>query len=77
MEHELELPKGAKILSVQFQHGEFQLWAEVDLASTELEKRTIKFIATGHPFIPDGLVYIGTVQQNSGAFIWHIYEVVK
>lgn len=73
---EIEMPEGAEILTVQNQGGVICLWAIVDPEKEKLT-RTIRIIGTGHD-IADGeaetLIYIGTVQTNGGAFVWHIFE---
>lgn len=69
-EQELEIPAGAKILSVQFQGGQLCLWAEVN-PKHEMVRLIIDIEGTGHPLHPKRK-YIGTVQQ--GPFVWHVYE---
>lgn len=68
----VSMPKDAEILTVQMQHGEACLWAEVD-PTEKTEVRTILILGTGHAF-RRGLMrkYIGTVQD--GDFVWHVYE---
>ncbi|MGI8639230.1 MAG: DUF7352 domain-containing protein [Pyrinomonadaceae bacterium] len=73
---QIELPKEAKILCVQVQHGEPQLWAEIDTAAT-LEARMIEIFGTGHPIsqeIGQSRRYISTFQIDNGAFVFHAYE---
>jgi hypothetical protein len=72
----IDMPEGAKILSIQLQNGRLCLWALVArFASPEI--REIEIIGTGNPIMPleDGLKreFIGTVQQ--GQFVWHIFEL--
>ena len=69
---EIQLPKGAKILTAKRQNDKVVLWAEVDTEQV-LEHRTIHVYGTGH-LIPDNACYISTVID--GIFVWHIYEVV-
>lgn len=69
----------AKILSVQIQHKEISLWAEVD-RQAELEQRTILAFPTGAAFQPkEGkqLVYLATLQFNEGYEIYHFYEEIN
>lgn len=76
---QIQLPKEAKILCVQVQHGESQLWAEVD---TDLppEARTIEIFGTGYsiPQVPQEIGqnrrYISTFQMENGTLIFHAYE---
>jgi len=73
---ELELPQGAKILTIQVQYGEPQLWALVD-PTAQLEFRLFRLSGTGHPITNRNLDYIETVQQLEGQFIWHIFEILS
>jgi hypothetical protein len=67
------MPKGAKVLTVAYQHNALCLWAEVS-ADAPKEQRLFLICGTGHP-IPDGAQYIGTVQDAGGSLIWHVYEI--
>lgn len=66
------MPTGARILTVQVQHGQPCLWALVD--PTRASKyREIRMVGTGHP--ADGLTnYIGTFQADGGALVFHVFE---
>lgn len=70
----LDLPVGAKILTVQDQAGELTVWYEC-YPDRALAPKTIVLVGTGHG-LPDTHVlrYINTVQQ--GTFVWHFYEAV-
>ena len=72
----LELPKGAKILTVQTQRGEPQIWALVN-PGNPTETRNFRFAGTGHPITESEkeLNYIGTFQLQGGGFIGHIFEI--
>lgn len=75
----LELPKNAKILTIQTQRGTPQLWAMVD-SETEKETRHFRLSGTGHPLGNDYLRiinYIGTFQIENGALVFHLFEVKK
>lgn len=76
----INMPGGAKVLSVQEQpgfmgmgHGVY-LWAEVDPKATT-EKRVFRLVATGGQIDPAWL-YVGTVVQASG-YVWQVYEVIS
>ncbi len=71
---DLTLPKGAKILTIQIQYDQLQLWALVNPGADQ-ETRHFRLTETGHPIIKTNLVYISTVQQ--GQYVWHIFEIVK
>lgn len=70
----VKMPENAQILSVQMQHGIPVIWALVDPQFLE-EKRRFEFVGTGHDIEFDTTKYIGTVQLNNGAFIFHLFEV--
>lgn len=78
---ELELPKGARVLSVQTQHSVPCLWALVD-SKAALEKRRFSIFGTGNP-VPDsflaviGPMYIGTFQTDNGNGVWHLFEMTS
>ncbi len=71
----LELPRGARILSVQVQHGVPVLWAAVEPTRMLREPRVIRIVATGEEFDADGASYISTFQLEGGNLIFHAYEV--
>ena len=74
----IEMPECAKILSFQKQYEKFFIWAIVDI-DAKMETRTFRIYGTGHDIFSDSLEYlgeyIGTVQQNEGQFVWHLFEV--
>ena len=76
----LDLPKHAKVLTVQEQYGKPALWALVDLDMVKNninETRTFIYVGTGQQHPPafwNGLVYIGTFQQLKGNAVWHVFE---
>lgn len=71
----VEMPKGAKILDVQFQDESLCLWAGVT-PGKESEERTVQIVGTGHRELPDaGITYLATVQKNG--YVWHVFEVER
>ena len=75
----LELPKNAKILTVQTQKGIPQLWAMVD-SETEKEARHFRLNGMDHPLGDDYLRiinYIGTFQIENGELVFHLFEIKK
>lgn len=68
----IEMPRTAKILSIQNQNDKITIWAEVDL-NIMGGTRTFNVVTTGHDF-PELAVYRATVQI--GAFVWHVFEVL-
>lgn len=75
----LELPKDAKILTIQTQRGTPQLWAMID-SEVEKETRYFRLSGTGHPMGEDYLRiinYVGTFQIENGALVFHLFEIKK
>jgi hypothetical protein len=72
-DHVMILPKGARILSIQYQYDNLVLWAIVD-PSSNTEERIFLKRATGEPLNGKEGQYITTVQQDDGDLIWHIFE---
>jgi hypothetical protein len=79
----IEVPKDAKILSVQMQPHRVKgnlptFWYEFDPSETELEKRRIIIVGTGNSFVlTKKMTYIGTLQDFNyltQILVWHIYE---
>jgi len=68
--YEVQLPRGAKFLSVQRQYEVPVVWAEVDPTGPMVSRR-LHIVGTGWMFDPTGLVYIGTLQD--GDLVWHYY----
>lgn len=67
------MPEGARVLTVQMQHGELCMWALVNPDAPK-QRREIEVIGTGNP-MPDAVRrYIGTAQQLGGQLIWHVFE---
>ena len=72
----LNLPKDAKFLSIQEQNEQMESWFLVDMQA-DLETRRFCVRGTGH-FLDDQqgeVTYLGTVQQLSGALVWHLFEI--
>ena len=71
----LQMPKGAKVLSVQVQKEQPCLWALVN-ADNEKETRTFACYGTGHLHDEINGNFIGTFQLINGSFIGHLFEEV-
>lgn len=74
----IRMPVGAKILTVQMQNGNPQIWAQCDVdeegTSSNFETRTFCIYGTGN-WMPDNPgEYIATVQASGGRLVWHIFE---
>ena len=83
----VEMPIGAKILSIQDQDhrlhifqddrldDRLHIWALVD-TDAEYEFRYFTIVGTGHDFPEaDDYTYINTIQDRS--FVWHIFELIN
>ena len=68
----INMPKGAKILSIQVQAGIPCMWVLVD-EMADREDRYFQTKGTGQE-IPniEGLTYISTFQEPP--FVWHLFE---
>jgi hypothetical protein len=77
---ELEIPAGAKILSVQVQGtddllllGKVFIWALVDPDALRT-KRLFRLARTGHQIMDDGN-FIGTFQLYNGKLVYHLFDI--
>lgn len=68
----VDMPKGAKILSLQMQNGKPIIWAIVDPLA-EIEKKIFIHCTTGPTSDQPYEKYIGTYQEDSG-LVYHIFE---
>jgi hypothetical protein len=72
-EQTLELPEGAKLLSVQMQFDIPCLWALVDEKAL-FKRRKLTVHGTGNPInSTDNQTYLGTIQMREGQFVWHVF----
>lgn len=83
----IAMPKGAVILTVDLQHEQMCLWANVPMpgegfrdlppepaADSGYELRTIEIFSTGHLMDGAERKYIGTVLAGGGDLVWHVFE---
>lgn len=72
---EIELPRGAEILTVQEQNNAPMLWALVDPEAIK-EKRKMLLLNTGAEMPPDVNYhrFLGTYQLNGGRLVFHLFE---
>jgi hypothetical protein len=69
---EVEMPKGAQVLSVQVQGGEPFMWALVDDQAPK-EKRSFNTVGTGHDSDEiQNWRFVGTFQL--GPLVFHLFE---
>lgn len=70
----VDLPKGAKVLSVQMQNDAPQMWVLVDSTAP---KRTRNFYLAGTgerlPLVISQAEFIGTFQTD--AMVWHLFDL--
>lgn len=70
----LYMPQGAKLLTVQTQDGQLQLWALCEEQAPK-ESRLITIHGTGNPMPdePPG-IYVGTIQLSGGGLVFHVFD---
>lgn len=72
----VEMPVGARILSVGEQFGEAQMWALV-VPDAPKESRGFTCLVTGNETAETDLGdFIGTFQLANGALVFHLFEAV-
>jgi len=71
---DVEMPKGAEVLTFQIQFDIPCIWCLVD-PDAEKESRRFRLAGTGHDIKEDNLKYIGSCQVHEGALIFHLFEV--
>lgn len=72
----VNLPVGAKVLAVQTQFDEPQLWALVDVdAGEKTSGRAFLTYGTGHQHEGIDGDYVGTYQLRGGCLVFHVFEV--
>lgn len=72
----IQMPNNAKVLCVQAQHDEPQIWAICDTGSNVGKvERTFIIYGTGHQHESIEGDYIGTFQLHNGTFVFHVFEV--
>ncbi len=75
-QHEIVIPKDAKILTVQTHKDELCIWALVETDNPKTV-RQFRVYGTGQMIInPNRLEYVATTQQMGGALVWHVFEWV-
>jgi hypothetical protein len=69
----LDMPEGAKILSLQVQNDMPCIWALVD-PSAENVKRTFVIIGTGITLPKGEFDFVGTFQLEKLGLVFHVFE---
>ncbi len=69
----VKMPKGAAVLTVQTQHNNPCIWAEVDPDAPIVKRRFIMY-GTGHPMLSEEVThYVGTYQLPQSGLVFHVY----
>lgn len=72
----LQMPKGAKVLTVARQGDNPTLWAMVD-PEAAMEDRTFSVVGTGESFDAEHAEYVGTSHEIMGWMVFHVFELRK
>lgn len=74
----LQMPNGAKVLSLQVQHGKPQLWILVNENNSTMTQRKFVTHGTGNPINPavDPSKFVGTYQLDGGNLVFHVFEQI-
>ena len=72
----LDLPDGAKVLTVQMQGHAACLWAQVE-PHKPTGRRFFDVYGTGHDMPADPGDYVATIQMESGALVWHVFDSTR
>lgn len=77
-EFTIELPRNAKLLTVQIQHHLACLWVLLD-KDAEKTNRKFALIGTGNPVPYDieDVEYINTFQLYNGDLVFHLFEILR
>ena len=73
----IEMPQGAKVLTVQMQRGIPCVWAIVD-PDNEPAAKYFRLAGTGHPIterVSRLLRHIGSFQMEGETLIFHLFEI--
>lgn len=70
----LDMPKGAKIISLQVQLGAPCVWAIVDPDLMEKEREFV-MLGTGMDLPDYPVEFIGTFQVDNSRLVFHVFEV--
>ena len=71
---ELTMPEGARVLKLDIQFNDPQMWFVLD-PDQPIEVRRFQILGTGNPFDNlEELEYIDTYQVNGGQYVWHVFE---
>lgn len=72
---QIQMPEGAKILTVDMQGDVPYIWAIV-VPNSPLQIRKFVLRGTGHPFVGGEDNYIGSFQLIEGLLVFHLFESI-
>jgi hypothetical protein len=72
---EFNLPRGAKVLHFDQQHGQFCFWEIHTDGETATDRRVFQVLGTGHAATVDPDRHIGTCLVHDGDYVFHLFEV--
>lgn len=70
----IDMPVNARVLSVQVQHGQPQMWVLGDPYAPK-ESRSFIMYGTGHDMPNDPGEFVGTFQVHGGNLVFHLFAV--
>jgi hypothetical protein len=72
----LEMPEGAKLLTVQNQYGDHKLWALVD-TDAPIRERRFAMYGTGFDLEEqhESAAYVATAQFGGGQLVLHLFDL--
>ncbi len=73
-EIEISMPANSKILSVQEQHGEAQMWVLVNPEHPNVIRK-FKSYGTGHTIDKQPGIFRGTFQLKNLGLVFHVFEI--
>lgn len=68
----IKMPRGAKGLSVQWQHNNLCLWVLCE-EDNVTEDRVVAIYGTGHDLPMTTGDYVGTFQMEGGHLVFHVF----
>jgi hypothetical protein len=72
---DISMPKGAKLLTVQFQCAEPCLWAMVDTDQPKVLRRLCTVDTGQAALYLDSGIYVGTFQLYNGSYVGHVFDL--
>ena len=71
--HEVEIPKGGKIIHFGIQPSGLFIWVEHEVEQTETEMLTYRIEGTGWEFDKENMQHFKSLITDDG-FVWHLYK---